>query len=1836
MISSRQFTKSLIFSLILLFVSISISHASEAPSASSLGGTSSSVGTDLNTGAANITIPIEVSPGRKGMAPNLAISYNSNRRNGWIGVGWDIKTSFIQRNTKWGLDYSGTDFVTDGNRELTTRGDWGADYYGHKSERAFTQYFYDNSTGGWVATTKDGTKHYYGTTSDYTSRQDDPDDSTHIFKWMIDRVEDTNGNYLTYTYEKEQGEIYLKRIDYTGSSFGLSPTNYVEFHYDDTRTDAYPVYTTHFSVTTARRLETIEVVSNGSIVRAYKLEYDAYPDTPGSQYSGATGRSILYSVQQYGSDATVDTSGTVSGGTALPATTFKIASLGPGEYKFNPPLDWSRIDYYTWIDTIRMGDFNGDGMSDMLYYKMDSSPRRVVVTLSNGAGFGPQGYWHTQGIYPIDEYLWESLKVGDFNGDGIDDIMYLSKSPQRIIVLISNGIDGFLPAAVWQPSALSVDIPLESMRVTDLNGDGKSDVVYSSYAPYTWYGMLSNGVDSFETQTNWRTTTTPRNSLESIISEDFNGDGMGDIMYLSTVPHKWMVMLSNGEDGFKQEEWLDLGPTPVWHGHDSTIYSWASIRKGDYNGDGLSDIMYLSTVPHKWIVMLSNGVDGFVGADDWNDLSHILQTWGLVQTGDFNGDGMSDVMYRNYPIYASYWFVMPSKGDDFDTPQNWHPHDPYTAPVEPYQPTKSGDFNGDGMSDILYVKHIELTDVYSHWYVMTSNSSDDLIRTIDNGVGGTTNITYTPSSKYDNDLLNFVVQTVSSIKVNDGSGNESETTYEYTGGKYDIADRDFRGFETVKTTGPVGTTSKTWFKQDGVYKGLPYRTEVKDDQGDLYSKIENTYESTSPHTDVIFPYLEQSDEYVYDGDGMSPRQATTSVVYDAYGNITEKHLFGDTSVTGDERDEYTDYYNDTSKWIVSLPDHTYVNDDTGTKVSEAWFTYNPNGNLLTETRWYDGATDPVTTYTYDSYGNQDSIKDPNGNTTTITYDATNTYPYQAINPLNHTATTVYGSGLGKITSETGPNNNTTMYDYDVFGRLEKVTGPLDTASTYGTVSYSYQICGQANQQITTYRTEEHGTGNHIWSKVCLDGLERTTKTEKEGPGGLTIYQEIEYDEAGRVKRKSLPGFNPSSQTTKWITYAYDPVDRVTRITNPDGTFVTTSYDKGTTTITDANGNIKVEVKDVYGRLVEVEEYADDSSGTTQLYATTTYKYNTMGNLVLLKDGNENQTVMQYDTLGWKETMDDPDMGIWSYTYDKNGNLKTQTDAKIQTITFDYDELNRVILKDYSDPACADTTYAYDQSFSRNPIGRLTTMTDSTGNTKYYYDELGRIDETEKTVGTNSYTTKTTYDALGRTKSITYPDDEKVNYAYDTGGNLLSVKDDTGTVTYASYTGYNALGQIGGITYENGVNTAYTYNLNNLLSSIYTAKFNTTPLINNYYVFDNVGNVKHIVDNIDSTNTQSFLYDSLDRLLFAFRNSSLLTYTYDSIGNFTSKRGITYAYDSPRPHAVTSTSDGKIYVYDDNGNMTSGDGRSITYNCDNKPSSITKGGNTAIFFYDGSGSRVKKQTVSSTTVYIGKLYEETGGNITKYIFAGDTRIASITSADTYYYHQDHLGSSSVITNSSGVKVEEVRYYPYGETIIDTGSVSVSHKYTSQELDIETGLYYYNARYYDPALGRFISADPIVPDPTNPQSLNRYSYVLNNPLKYTDPTGHFLKKFLKGVGSFFKSAGKAIKSALSNPKFAIAAAVGIATGYASMAYLFMSETVELLTTAAIYGAAIGTAATAGTYKGLTYGEGGGSGGSRAAHYASSAIDFDKAPATFQELYNDRARFEEFRRFWLYSNS
>lgn len=570
--------------------------------------------------------------------------------------------------------------------------------------------------------------------------------------------------------------------------------------------------------------------------------------------------------------------------------------------------------------------------------------------------------------------------------------------------------------------------------------------------------------------------------------------------------------------------------------------------------------------------------------------------------------------------------------------------------------------------------------------------------------------------------------------------------------------------------------------------------------------------------------------------------------------------------------------------------------------------------------------------------------------------------------------------------------------------------------------------------------------------------------------------------------------------------------RILEVQKPDLTKEKVCYDRGVTVRIDANGHRKRETRDVQGRLIKVEEYEGIySSCTTDVgtpYATTTYQYDRVGNLLAVTDTNSNATTMTYDTLGRKFSMYDPDMGAWNYGYDDNGNLIWQRDAKGQTISFQYDSLNRLLRKDY--PTGTDVTLAYDEAYHGYSGGRLTTMTDASGSTRYDYDDsLARTTRMTKNIDGVNYTITTRVDGLGRAASITYPDGETVTNSYDSGGNLRKVGN------YLTLSGFTAIGQPGQEAFGNGVSTYYGYNTQ-------TKRLSTLQVYNGSqfiqllnHTYDLRGNVTSIsasnwnstTGSWDSARSQTFQYDALDRLKQAQSTAyGTLGYAYDKIGNLAAKEGVTFTPAPARPHAVGVSSDGQSYTYDANGNMLSDGTRTITWDYDNRPASITVGGATTSFVYDGMGNRVKKIGPAGAIVYIDKLYEVSGGVGAKYIYANGKRIALKTPTQTYYYHGNHLGSTSLVTDAARNVVEEIFYKPFGDSFTDSGSISLNHKYTGQELDAETGLYFYNARYYNPAIGRFISADTIVPDPADPQAFNRYSYVLNNPLKYIDPTGH----------------------------------------------------------------------------------------------------------------------------------
>ncbi|MCB9771472.1 MAG: VCBS repeat-containing protein [Candidatus Omnitrophica bacterium] len=380
------------------------------------------------------------------------------------------------------------------------------------------------------------------------------------------------------------------------------------------------------------------------------------------------------------------------------------------------------------------------------------------------------------------------------------------------------------------------------------------------------------------------------------------------------------------------------------------------------------------------------------------------------------------------------------------------------------------------------------------------------------------------------------------------------------------------------------------------------------------------------------------------------------------------------------------------------------------------------------------------------------------------------------------------------------------------------------------------------------------------------------------------------------------------------------------------------------------------------------------------------------------------------------------------------------------------------------------------------------------------------------------------------------------------------------ITFVKNVDYNALGQMTKVEFGNGVVTTYMYSPTMLrLTNIKTVNVGGTILQDFTYVYDGTGNITSITDKVN-TATQTFKYDALNRLTQAVGASyGTKNYTYDQIGNIIAKDGLTYTYSKvgAGPHAVTSLSDGTTITYDANGNMASkskaGEVMQYSYDSENRLYQVRK--NTTLiaeYLYDGDGGRVQKTSylttvnqtagglsygalfgtsqISSTPViskYIGEVYEETDNVGTNFIFLGSQRIAAldVASRTPLYYHGDHLGSTNVMSDGSGNVAELLEYDPYGKIqrhdALNGNNRLAKQQFTGKKLDDETGLIYFGARYYDPSLGRFITPDTIVQNPSDPQTLNRYSYCSNNPINKIDLDGHkwSWKKFWNSfVGAF----------------------------------------------------------------------------------------------------------------------
>ncbi|HYM76313.1 MAG TPA: RHS repeat-associated core domain-containing protein [Candidatus Dormibacteraeota bacterium] len=672
-------------------------------------------------------------------------------------------------------------------------------------------------------------------------------------------------------------------------------------------------------------------------------------------------------------------------------------------------------------------------------------------------------------------------------------------------------------------------------------------------------------------------------------------------------------------------------------------------------------------------------------------------------------------------------------------------------------------------------------------------------------------------------------------------------------------------------------------------------------------------------------------------------------------------------------------------------------------------------------------------------------------------------------------------------STTSPTDGTTTYQYDGLGRATTLIPPDGTGSANNiTTTYDIVLSTTPPANCTT-ATDQAGKTR----KSCSDALGRLTQVF-EDPGGLSYETDYQYDLLNNLVRVDQKGSAPSD-STQWRTrtFAYNSLSQLLCSANPEMAIVTCPN-------------------------------PDNGSYTP---GTVRYAYDNDGNLATKTSPKPNQTSSSVTVQT-------------TYTYDLDNRLTTKSynDGSTPMVQFAYDASTL--------SGCTTTPPSQTDSY---PKGRRTSMCDASGAASWSHDKMGRVLHERRTIGS----VKGDYDndtfnldgSVATVTSLGYG----VTYTYNAAGRPITAKNSADPFNYVTSANYAPFGGLTAMSMgAQPITISNSYN-NRLQPTTLSASGAATIMSLSYDFHlgtaDN-GNVFQIVNNRDGNRTQNFIYDSQNRIQQAWTNGSNWGETYgspasnpgiaptnagiDSWGNLFQRSAVN-GKTLTEPLSCVADKQNHLTTcsmnYDAAGNMTSYGTANYTYDAENQLIATA----STSYIYDGDGKRVEKCTQGTSpgicaSNATGTLYwtgttsdpfveTDLAGNVVEtYIFFNGKRIARrepTTPATVHYYFSDHLGTHSLITDAVGTMSphpqEESDFYPYGGEIPITTGDSNHYKFTGKERDSESGLDNFGVRFDASNLGRFMSPDEGALNLGNPQSLGRYSYTINNPLRYIDEDG-----------------------------------------------------------------------------------------------------------------------------------
>jgi RHS repeat-associated protein len=911
---------------------------------------------------------------------------------------------------------------------------------------------------------------------------------------------------------------------------------------------------------------------------------------------------------------------------------------------------------------------------------------------------------------------------------------------------------------------------------------------------------------------------------------------------------------------------------------------------------------------------------------------------------------------------------------------------------------------------------------------------------------------------------------------------------------------------------------------------------------------------------------------------------TTTATYDPDGNVVSQSLTG-----GGVTQTQTMTYNPMDQELSQTVDNTggnlttsYVRDERGLVVSET----DPAGNTTTYANDQAGQTvvttapavasqtgsgaapvtaSPVTMTGYDTYGDEAETSDPDGNVTTYAYNQDGQQvsetgpsytPPGSSAPVNGTTTTAYNSlgedtsetdplgstttygydQLGDQTSEVDPGGGTTTYTYDTAGDQTSVTDPTgaQTQATYnylGQLVTSTDIVRQNSSAAYTTTYGYDGAGNQV-SQTSPTGVvttagynavgEQTSSTD--GAGNTTTYA---YNLDGDVIKTTLPGQAAPNETA--TTVSYDLAGRETGESDLAGTTVlrsesaTYTNDGQVATSTDFRGDTSTFSYDATGLLTAQTQPVSASQSIT-----VSYGYDLDGNRTALTDGNGNTAYTTYNSRGLPATTTEPstatyDTAATSTTtdiYDADGDLVTQDLPGGVQVNDTYDAMGDVTGQSGSGAtaATANRTFTYDAA------GRVLTAATSAEGTQgspgyqpstsesFQYDDRGLLLSASGSAGTDVFT----YNPSGQLASSADAAGTST-YTYDSAGRLATDAD-AASGTTGTYS-YNNLDQVTQISYGSGNDTqSFGYDSLHRLASDTLATASGAQVASIGYGYNANDDVTSMTTSGLSTTgggtgtvTNTYSYDEADRLTSwtatpASGTATTQAYAYDNDGNLTSDNGVTYSYDAR--DELVSDSNGNTYTYSADGDMASeGD---TSYSFDAYGQQATAG--TASYTWDALNRMVSAAEPGNTVAltYEGMSDEVASDSSATYSRdpAGDiTGVHSTGGGKTVALNDQHDDLSGLFTASGTTLAASTTYSPWGQVLATSGS-AVQVGYQGQWTDPVSGQVNMGSRFYQPQTGGFTSKDTYTGAEGGAAAVSDdlYAYGDDNPVTVTDPSGH----------------------------------------------------------------------------------------------------------------------------------